>query len=158
MSYKTAGTPETSYLIFNSGFLDFGNNRVVEMDSCKIDYSVSEASFYVLNSIKKAAHARHSLTVSITGKTKSLQPALDALFFGASSSDSATTVYNVLDGQPTSQNPVLTVYDSANAEYQYQVTGAMLTKYGISTSNENYSEWDFTFDCIDLNLITPLNA
>jgi hypothetical protein len=158
MAYTTAGVPESSYLFFNSGFLDFGNNRVVNLDSCKIDYSVSEASFYVLNSIKKAAHARHSLTVTITGKTKSFQPAIDALFFGSSSNDATTTMYSVLDGQPTAQNPVLTVYDQNNKEYQYQIYGALLTRYGISANQEAYSEWDFTLDCLDIQLVTPLNA
>jgi len=159
MSYIPAGTPANTTLIFNSGFLDFGNNRILNIDNLKIDYKTTEVSFMVLNSIKKVAHAKSALTVTITGKSRSLTSALEAMFFGASSSDATTTIYSVLDGQIASQlNPVITVYDSAGVEHQYQAINALLTSNSFTTTNEGYAEWDFTLDCIDLNLIQPLNG
>lgn len=157
--YIAPGSPSTTYLVFNSGFLDFGNNRILNIDNLKIDYKTTEVSFMVLNSIKKVAHAKSALTVTITGKTKSLSPALEAMFFGASSSDGSTTTFSVLDGQIATQlNPVITVYDSNNVEHQYQAINALLTSNSFTTTNEGYAEWDFTLDCIDLNLIEPLGG
>ena len=156
MAYFSAGTPVPLHVSFNSGQLDFGSNRLVNLDNVKIDYKFSEASFYVLNSIKKAGHARHSLAVTLTAKTHNLSQTVEAMFFGASSSDATTIMNSVLDGQPTYQNPVLTVIDDSGASHQYQMVSAMLTSDSVNTTNEDYTTWDLTWECTDINYLGPI--
>jgi hypothetical protein len=84
---------------------------------------------------------------------------MEGLMFASSGTTTgATTTYVALDGQPTLLTPTLTLYDSNNNQYQYQVTGAIFTTDTVSSTQEQFTGWDFTMECIDLTLVKTTTA
>jgi hypothetical protein len=152
-AFNSAGTPTPNRVVFNSGYIDFGNTRLVNVDNIKIDYKYTSVPMYVLNSIKIANLARSQEAVTITGVVKTFSPEMEGLMFGSSTSSGGNIGYIALDGQPSLLNPNLTVYDQNNNEYQYQITGALFTTDTVTFTNEQFSSWDFTLTCIDINLV-----
>jgi hypothetical protein len=151
-TFSAAGNPVTSRVSFNSGTIDFGNNRLVNVENIKIDQKFTEARMYVLNSILPAAMARHSYTCSISGQVKSFTPEMEMLDMGSSTSGTPVEI-DVLDAQPTLLNPVITCYDSNAKQFQYQVQSAMFTTNTASLKNEDFTTWDFTLEAISIKLI-----
>ena len=151
-TFSPDGTPITNRISFNSGTIDFGNNRLVNVENVDIELSWSTATMYVLNSIKPAALARHSQSTKITGQVKSFSPEMEMLSCGSSTTGSPQEI-NTLDGQPTLLNPVITAFDQNGKKYQYQVLNALFTSSKPSFKEESFTTWDFTIEAVDIQLV-----
>lgn len=158
MSFNPAGSNLPTRVVFNSGFIDFGNMRLVNVDNVKVDYKYTSVRMMALNTIKTVTIARSNQIVTVTGTVATFSPEMEGLMFASSGSSAGVTTYSALDGQPTLLNPTITVYDESNNEYQYQVTGAIFSADTASFTNEQFAKWDFTLDCIDLTLVKTTTA
>lgn len=155
MPFTPAGSNLTSRISFNSGNLDFGNSRLVQVDNLSLTIEYTLADLFVLGSIKPQYKARHSQKVSLIGKIKSYAPEMEMMALGSSSLGSQNQA-NTLDGQATLTNPVLTVFDANNKQIQYQLTGAVFKSTKVTARMEDYSEWDFDLESLDISEIyTP---
>jgi len=152
-SFTAPGNPNPSHIVFNSGTLDFGAERLVMVENVDISLEYTLAPLFVLGSIKPQAYNRHTQKVTLTGKLKSYAPALIAMAAG-SSAGSAPTVITTLDGQPTLLNPVGTFYDAANNEYQYQFSNALFKSSKVSLKMEDYAEFDFEMEASDVTILS----
>lgn len=148
-AFIPAGTPLTQRFAFNSGTLDFGNQRMVTIDNivCTFEYTI--ATLYTLGSIRSVDKARHSEKVTLTAKVKSYAPELEMMAMG-SSTTGATQTANSIDGQATLLNPVLTIFDRNNKEIQYQLISALFKSTKITARMEDYAEWDFELEAVDM--------
>jgi hypothetical protein len=151
-AFTAAGSPVPARVSFNSGTIDFGSNRLVDVTSLKIDLKWNGNPLYVLNSIKIAFLARSQESVSITGTINSWSPEMDNLLYGSSTTGSPQEI-DTLDGQPTLINPVITCFDSNGKEFQYQVLNALFTAETVSLKQEDYTSWDFTITATDIKLV-----
>lgn len=147
--FQGAGTNLTNRFVFNSGTIDFGASRIVAIDNVSVELSYSLTDLMILGSIKAADKVRHTQKVHMTGKLKSYAPELEMMLAGSSTIGSPNNA-NTLDGQPTLQNPVVTLYDRNNKEIQYQLQNALFKSSKLSARNEDYSEWDFDLESIDI--------
>lgn len=155
MPFTAAGTNITSRVSFNSGTIDFGNSRIVQVENVTIALEYTMADLFVLGSIKPADKVRHSQKVTMSGKIKSYAAELEMLAFG-SSTIGAQNQANTLDGQPTLLNPVVTLFDRNAKQIQYQFTSAIFKSTKLTSRMEDYSEWDFDLEAIDiLEIYTP---
>jgi len=151
-AFTAAGTNVPQRVTFNSGTLDFGSNRLVDLDNVSLSMEWSTSPLYVLNSIKPADLVRHSQKVTMTGKIKSFAP--EALMYAMGSSTTGTpSEIDTLDGQPTFTTPVATFYDRNGKEYQYQFSGAIFKSYKMNAKMEDYAEWDFELEAKDVVLL-----
>lgn len=151
-NFINPGSNIPSRISFNSGTIDFGNSRLVNVENITIETKWSSAPMYVLNSIKMAFLARHSESVSISGQVQSFSPEMDMLSFASSTTGTPQEI-DTLDGQPTLLNPVITLFDQNGKEFQYQVLNALFTSNKASLKNEAYTTWDFTIEAIDIKII-----
>lgn len=155
MPFTSPGSNITNRITFNSGTLDFGNSRLVDVDNLSLTIEYTLATLFVLGSIKPQAIMRHSQKASLTGKIKSFAPELEMMTLGSSALGAQNTA-NTLDGQATLQNPVFTAFDSNGKEYQYQFSGAVFKSSKMTARMEDYAEWDFDLEAMDcVILVTP---
>lgn len=152
MGFTPAGSNIPSRISFNSGTIDFGSNRLVNIENVTIETKWSAAPMFVLNSIRAAFLARHSESVSVNGQVQSFSPEMDMLSFGSSTTGTPQEI-DTLDAQPTLQNPVITLFDQNGKEVQYQVLNALFTTNKVSLKNESYTTWDFSIEAIDIKII-----
>lgn len=154
-SFTPAGTPNTSHIVFNSGTLDFGAERLVMVDNVDISLEYTLAPLFVLGSIKPQAYNRHTQKITLTGKLKSFSPALLAMAAGSSTGSAPMSILTV-DGQPTLLNPVATFFDATGNQYQYQFSNALFKSSKTSLKMEDYAEFDFEMEASDVTaLSTP---
>ncbi len=150
--FTTPGGTITQRITFNSGVIDFGSNRLVQLDNVSVGVSWTIAPLYTINSIKPQDIVRHTQKVEMTGKIKSFAPELYMLAFGSSTIGTPQEV-DTLDGQATLQNPVLTLFDRNNKQYQYQVQNALVRSIKLGAKMEDYAEWDFELEAKDIVLV-----
>ena len=148
-AFTNAGNNVTQRVTFNSGYLDFGNSRIVAIDNISLSTEFTLNRLFILNSIKAADLVRHSEKVTLSGKLKSYPPELDMMLYGTSTIATPNNI-SVLDGQPTVQNPVVTLTDRNGKEIQYQFITAVFKSNKLTSKNEDYSEWDFELEAIDI--------
>lgn len=149
MAFASTGTATPQRVTFNSGILNFGNNQIVNVDNITMDISWTTAPLYILGSIKPADLTRHTQKVSLTGKVVTFPAEMAAMALGSSTIGTPTEL-DTLDGQPTYQSPVLTLFDRNAKQIQYQLTGAIWKKFTATLKNEAYGEWDFELEAKDL--------
>src|SRR5579871_5707793 len=113
--FTTPGTNLPSRISFNSGTIDFGNSRMVQVDNISLALEYTIAPLFVLGSIKPADQVRHTQKVTMSGKIKSFMAEMDMLIFGSSTIGVPNNAIT-LDGQPTLQNPVVTLFDRNGKE------------------------------------------
>lgn len=155
MPFTNAGTPVTSRVVFNSGTIDFGNTRLVQVDNVSLSLEYTIADLFVLGSIRPADKVRHSQKVVMSGKIKSFPAELEMVAFG-SSTLGAQNQANTIDGQPTLQNPVVTLFDRNNKQIQYQLSGALFKSAKLTSRNEDFAEFDFDLEALDIvEIYTP---
>jgi len=154
MPQITAGTPLSYAITFNSGYLDFGNNRIVTLDNVKVEPTVTTVELRQLNSIKMASLKRKGFTVKLTAKLKSWNKEPFSTFFGASSTDGTGQLITFLDGQQTTFNPVFTAFidDNQAKPFQCQLVNAVIESLPLTASVENYGEVDVSITAIDINI------
>lgn len=152
MPFPTPGTNITSRVSFNSGTIDFGANRLVQVDNVTLGWSATTEPLYVLGSIKAQDIVRHTSKAMLTGKIKSFAPEADALAYGTVVSGSPQII-NVLDGQPTLLNPVVTLFDRNGKQIVYQFINALFKSSKVTMKAEDYSEFDFELDAIDIQIL-----
>ena len=154
MSQISAGTPLSQRVIFNSGQVDFGSNRLINLDNVAIEITVADAQLRRLNSIKMAALKRRTFSVTLRGKVKSFNKEMFTTYFGESSVDGTGTLITFKDGQQSTLNPVFTalVDDDALKPFQCQFTDAVITAMPISTALEEYGEVDFEMIARDVSV------
>lgn len=152
MTFIPPGSNIKSRVTFNSGSIDFGNSRIVQVDSVSISLEWTTAPLMVLGSIKAQDLVRHSQKVSMTGKIKSYPGEMDLIVAGSSTVGVQNQAIT-LDGQPTFQNPVVTLFDRNGNEIQYQFSSAIFKSNKLTSKNEDYGEWDFELDAIDITEI-----
>lgn len=150
MSFTPPGTPVSSRVSFNSGTLDFGNSRIIDIDNITLTLEWTTNPLFVLGSIKPQDLVRHTQKVTMSGKLKSYPAEMDMIVAGSSTIGGATNQANTLDGQPTFQNPVVTLFDRNNKEIQYQFSNAIFKSNKLTSKMEDYSEWDFELEAIDI--------
>ena len=119
VNFTASGTPVTTHIVFNSGTVDFGNERVVMIDNVAISLEYSLAPLFVLGSIKPQNYARHTQKVTMTFKAKSFAPSVLAMVAGSSGGSNPLNIFT-LDGQATLLNPVFTFFDNNGNQAQYQ--------------------------------------
>lgn len=152
-NFTPAGTPVPNHIVFNSGTLDFGNERQVDIDNVAMSLEYTLAPLYVLGSIKPQYYARHTQKVTLTAKLKSYSPGLVAMVAGSSSGSNPLNILT-LDGQPSLQNPVATFFDQSGNQYQYQFSGAIFKSSKITAKMEDYAEFDFELEASDLTILS----
>lgn len=148
-SFTGPGSNITQRITFNSGTLDFGNARVVDLDNIALNIEWTTAPLYVLNSIKAADLTRHTMKVTMTGKIKSFAAEIDQMAMGSSTIGVPVEI-DTLDGQPTPLSPVATFFDRNGKEYQYQFSNALFKSYKLNAKMEDYAEWDFEIEARDV--------
>ena len=149
MPFISAGTPVTQRIVFNSGTLDFGTNRVVEISKIDLEIKWETVTLFVLNSVKPQDLVRSKFAVALTTTVNSFSPEMEALNMGVSSAG-APNQFTSLDGQPSFANPVMTVFDRNNKQIQYQLQNAVIKSSKLSASNEAYSTWDLSIEAMDI--------
>jgi len=155
MGFNPNGTKISSRITFNSGIIDFGNSQIVQVDNVSVSLEYTIADLFVLGSIRPADKVRHSQKVMMSGKIKSYAPELEMVAFGSSSISTQNTA-NTIDGQPTLQSPVVTLFDRNNKEVQYQLSGALFKSTKLTSRQEDFSEWDFELEALDIvEVYTP---
>jgi hypothetical protein len=144
------GTNITSRVSFNSGYINFGNSQIVQVENVGISLEWTTLPLMVLNSIKAQDLVRHTQKVSMTGKIISYPAELDMIVAGSSTIGGVTNQANTLDGQPTMQNPTVTMFDRNGKEFQYQFINAIFKSNKLTAKMEDYTTWDFELDAIDI--------
>ncbi len=147
--FSPAGTALTNRYVFNSGLIDFGNSRIVAIDTVSVEIAKTITDLFILGSIKAADKVAHSLKVTMTGKLKSYEPEMEMSAWGSSVIGSPNNIA-VLDGQPTFSNPVVTLFDRNGKQIQYQLLNAIFKSTKVTSTQEAYSEWDFELESIDI--------
>ncbi len=148
-SFSTPGTSVTQRVVFNSGTIDFGTNRLVAIDNVSLSVEWTTAGLYVLNSIKPADLVRHTQKVTLSGKLKSWPAEMMQLAMGSSTAGTPNEI-DTLDGQPTLLNPVVTFFDRNNKEIQYQFKNALFKSSKLSAKMEDFAEVDFEIEAMDI--------
>lgn len=151
-AFTSAGNNVTQRVVFNSGTIDFGTQRLVDVNDINISLEYSLESLYVLGSIKPQDICRHSQKVTISGKIKTFSPEILSMTAGASTAGTPTGI-ETLDGQPTMTAPVLTFFDRNAKQIQYQLTGAIFKTNKLTATNEAYAEIDFELEAKDITEI-----
>jgi hypothetical protein len=149
MPFTTAGSNITQRVIFNSGTIDFGSSRVVDLQNAALSVEWTLNTLYVLNTIKPQDIARHSQRVTLTGKIKSFAPELNMLAWGSSAAGTPVEI-DTLDGQPTMTSPVLTFFDRNGKEIQYQLSGAVFKSSRATAAMDEFAEFDFELEAKDI--------
>lgn len=152
VAFTNAGTPITARVLFNSGFIDFGSNRVVNLDSATLGIEWTMAPLYVVGSIVPQAYNRSTQKITLTGKIKSFAAELANLALG-SSVPGVPVSLNPLDGQPSLLSPVATFFDQNGKEIQYQFSGALFKSFKNNVKMEDYNDFDFEMEATSLALI-----
>lgn len=153
MAFTPAGTAVPAHIVFNSGALDFGAERQVDIDNITMSLEYTIAPLFVLGSIKPQALSRHSQKVSLTAKLKSMSPGLVAMVAGSSSGSNPLNILT-LDGQPTLLNPVGTFFDNLGNQYQYQFSNALFKSHKLSAKMEDYADFDFELEASDITILS----
>lgn len=151
-AFIPSGNNVTQRIIFNSGYIDFGSNRIVQVDNVNLELSWTIVGLYTLGSIKPQDLVRHTQKVLMSGKLKSW-PAELVQYAGGSSTNGTPNEIDTLDGQPTLQNPVVTFFDRNNKEIQYQLSGALFKSNKLSAKAEDFAEFDFELEAKDITAI-----
>ena len=152
MSFQNAGSPITARTTFNSGQIDFGTNRLVNVDNVKIDVSWNITDLFVLNSILPQDKVRSGTKVVMTGKIVSFAPEMEMLAMGSSTVGTPQEI-DLLDGQPTMINPIVTLFDRYGKEIQYQLQNAIFKSTSVSSAKEAYGEWEFELEAKSIVLL-----
>lgn len=152
-NFTSPGNPLPAHIIFNSGTLDFGNERLVMLDNIAISLEYTLSPLFVLGSIKPQNYARSTQKITMTAKLKSAAPSLIAMVAGSSGGSAPLNILT-LDGQPTLLNPVATLFDNANNEYQYQFSNAVFKSTKLTAKMEDYAEWDFELEASDITILS----
>lgn len=148
-NFANPGSNLTSRVTFNSGTLDFGASRIVQIENLTLTVQYTITGLYVLGSIKPQDHVHHTQKVMLSGMMKSYAPEMDMMAWGSSTLGTPNNI-NTLDGQPTLTNPVLTMYDRNNKEIQYQLSGAVFKSTKASAKMEDYTAFDFELEALDI--------
>lgn len=148
------GTPVAERLIFNSGYIDFGSNRLVDIDSATLTIAFTEKDLRILTSIKEKAHRRSTLKVDLKFKVKSMSHEVYAALLGTTTVDGAGELISITDGQAPTLNPVFTTYvNDNNADpIQFQFIDAFVTSIPLNVALEAFGEVDITLNCRDVNI------
>ena len=152
MAFITPGSNIAQRIVFNSGSVDFGSNRIVDVDNVAISIEWTVEELYVLGSIKPQDLVRHTQKVTMTGKVKSFPAEVQALALGAIVSGSPMEL-DTYDGQPTVSNPVVTLNDRNGKEYQYQMSGAIFKSSKLTAKMEDFAEFDIEIEAKDISLL-----
>lgn len=151
-AFTSAGTPITARVLFNSGTIDFGVNRVVNIDSATLGIEWTLAPLYVVGSIVPQAYNRSTQKITVTGKIKSFAAELANLSLGSSVAGTPVGLYP-LDGQPTLQSPVATFVDANGKEIQYQFSGALFKSFKANVKMEDYADFDFEMEATSMVIV-----
>ena len=151
-SFQPAGSNVSQRVTFNSGTIDFGGNRLVDVDNINLSIEWSTQSLYVLNSIKPQDLVRHGQKVTMSGKIKSFPPELLAVTAGSSNNGIPSGI-STTDGQHKLQSPIVTLFERNAKQIQYQLSGALFKSNKLTTANEAFGEWDFELEAKDIQEI-----
>lgn len=155
MPLISAGSELTPRLIFNSGYIDIGSDRLVNVDNVSIELSFGEKELRRLNSIKMGAHKRTTFKCSLKAKVKSINQEVFAIVMGASAVDTPSgSLISVTDGQTAQIDPVFTAYvdDDPTKPIQFQFTDAIFTRFPTMANLEDFGEQDLEMSARDVNV------
>jgi hypothetical protein len=152
-NFASAGTAVPNHIIFNSGTLDFGNERQVALDTVNLNLEYTMNPLYVLGSIKPQAYNRSNQKVTLTAKMKSFSPGLMAMAAGSSNGSAPLNILTY-DGTPTLLNPVGTFFDQSGNQYQYQFSNALFKSANAALKMEDYAEFDFEMEASDVTVLS----
>jgi hypothetical protein len=151
MPFINPGNNVPSRVVFNSGSLDFGSQRIVDVDNLSLSLEFGTNFLYVLGSIIGQDLVRHSAKVTLSGKVKSFSPEMDSIAYGSSVPGTPNEL-DVLDGQATLANPVLTITDRNGKEVQYQFQNALFKSSKANLKAEEYGEFDFELEALSIKV------
>lgn len=155
VGFLPTGSALTSRYTFNSGTLNFGASQIVAIDNITVALEYTLTDLFILGSIQAADKVRHSQKVTMSGKLKSYSGTIEMMNAGSSVTSNPMNA-NTLDGQPTMQNPVVTLFDRNGKQIQYQLENALFKSTKLTARNEEYAEWDFELEAIDIvEVFTP---
>lgn len=152
MAFINNGANVTKRVVFNSGTLDFGGNRMVDVKSLTLSMEFTTSFLYVLGSILGQDIVRHSGKATLSGKIQSFSPEADSIAFGSSVVGTPMEL-DVLDGQPTLTNPILTIYDRNNKEIQYQFSSALFKSSKATLASEEFGAFDFELEALSVAVL-----
>lgn len=153
MAFSAAGTPLSNRITFNSATIDFGTNRMVQVDTATLATDATTLYLYTLGSIIGQALVRHSAKFTLTAKVKSFYPEIENLAYGSSVPGTPNTT-QFLDGQPSFINPVVTFFDINNVkQYQVQFVNAMWKSDKQTFKAADYGEWDLEIDSLQVTIL-----
>ncbi len=154
MPFIATGTPVEENLIFNSGYIDFGSDRLVDVENITLDVTFVEKEIRRLNSIKMASHKRATLKCVLRAKTKSTNREVLLDVMGTSTVDGAGHLISVTDGQVATLNPVFTTYinDDTARPIQFQLTDAILTTSPFVVALEEFGTIDLELTARDIKV------
>ena len=138
--------------MFNSGTLDFGSNRIVDLTSANLTVAWILNILFVMNTIKPVDIARHGQKITLEAKVSSFPPEIDQLAWGASTPGTPNEI-ETLDGQATMTSPVLTFFDRNGKQMQYQLIGAVFQSTKQTSGKDEYATWDFTLEAKDITAL-----
>ena len=138
------GTPIEEKLIFNSGYIDFGGDQLVDVENIVVDITFVEKEIRRLNSIKIAAHKRATVKCGLKAKTRSINKEVLIQLMGTNTPEASGRTISVLDGQATLLNPVFTAFvdDDTDNPIQFQFTDAILLVSPTTTALEDFGTMD----------------
>ncbi len=151
-AFINSGANVPTRIVFNSGTLDFGGQRIVDVDNLSLSLEYGTNFLYVLGSIIGQDLVRHSVKATLSGKIKSFSPEADSIAYGSSVVGTPMEL-DVLDGQPTLTNPVLTIYDRNGKEIQYQFQSALFKSSKANLKAEDFGEFDFELEALNVKLL-----
>lgn len=152
MAFFPAGSNIANRITFNAGTIDFGNQRIVQLDSATLSFEGTTLPLYTVGSIVPQALVRHSLKYTLTAKIKSFPPEIEAEAWGSSSAGTPSGVLP-LDGQPTFVSPVVTLFDLNSKQYQYQFINAIWKSDKLNVKMADYAEWDIELESMSMLLL-----
>ena len=154
MPLISTGTPVSERLLFNSGYITFGSNQLVDVDNAVVEITFSEKELRRLASIKMASHKRATFKCGMKAKVKSMSKEVYTAILGTSTVDGSGELITVKDGQPTTLNPIFTTYvdDDVSKPIQFQFTDAVCTAIPLTSNLENFGEVDLTLEARDVSV------
>ncbi len=163
MGKNSVGSVVDESISFNSGFLTMGNGYNIDVSDITVNQGFTMQDLRTLNSIKKRAIRRSSLEQSVSCTIQGQWTQVSKYFFSSSSPVSGGTEYEVYDGQQDDATIFLTVNvdnddGTVSGQYQYQLTGPVLSTNNDSLATEAYGNKTVDIMCKEIKLVVDTGA
>lgn len=158
--YQSIGTAVAQRLLFNTGYVTFGDSQAIDVQDIGITLSFDAKELKAINSIKIRALKRANFKVEASFNVASHHTKLLQLLASASSAVANGLSYSIKDGQQDSTSFIITgfVDDDVTKPIQYQFTGAILTVGNVTKSVEGFEMRACTVVATDVEIFEDSEA